>query len=105
GPADDEEEGGGAAPHPRGGGAAPAGPKPNPPPPGGQLPPLELLGDLAPEGVVAHPRVADACDQDLRHRRAHAGPASSTSPARKKSRRPLSRITSAIGSSSTTTPR
>ena len=61
--------------------------------------------DLAAEAVVLHPRVADAGHQDLRASLAHAALQGSISPAKKNRKRPVSRISSCPGSSSTVQPK
>ena len=66
---------------------------------------LEHPHDLGTEAVVAHERVADPCDQDLRAALRHDASRSSSSPAKKKRNRPVSRISCCPGSSSTVTPK
>src|SRR3954449_8998802 len=74
-------------------------------PPGGPAGRLQPASALAPEGVVLQPRVADARDEDLLLERPGHEPMTSTSVGLKYRYRPMSRMMSWPGSSSTVTHR
>jgi hypothetical protein len=71
----------------------------------GQVAVLQAPDDLTAEAVVAQPRVADAGDEDLLLGRLRHVWHTSSSPVKKKRKRPVSRISAWPGSSSTVTPK